>query len=434
MQLIKPTLFSFFLVFTFLFLSNNLLAQHKKKIPYYELDVIRGLFFQPNTIAPYTGTAIEEFADGRKKMQVPIKEGKINGTVRQWAVNGQKTFEAEYEMGVQVGVETQWFANGQKSLEIPYREGKPHGLCQEWYKHGRKKSEGQFVNGKEEGEHNWWFFNGKLDQNLTYKNGKAEGLVTNWYETGQVKLKSEYKQGLKDGKITRWYVNGQKHTEGNFVAGKEDGKEYTWSKSGLLEGIKVFEAGEVVEEFNYRSGNIFLGKSYLQVINEKESFFTLEVKGGSVRPRWTNGLSSYAVDGLLLQVFNYPISNFMEAEAGSDEAAMLEVFQKNEAAILQEKYGSELVISPQMKKRADGKVYLYWSFPIPPAYKQREGAKKVMEEHFVSIICHQQVLNMRSLVMEGENSTDTQQLLNRTVETVKVASERIDLNSILTNR
>lgn len=434
MQLTKSTFFSFFWVLTFILLSNNLSAQHKKKIPYYELDVIRGLFFQPNTIAPYSGTAIEEFADGRKKMQVPIKDGKIDGMVRQWAVNGQKTFEADYEMGVQVGRETQWFANGQKSLEIPYQEGNPHGLCQEWYKHGRKKSEGQFVNGKEEGEHNWWFFNGKLDQKLTYKNGKAEGLVTNWYETGQLKLESEYKQGLKNGKITRWYVNGQKHTEGYFVAGKEDAKESTWSKSGLLEGIKVFKAGEVVKEFNYRSGNIFLGKSYLQVINEKESFFTLEVKGDLVRPRWTNGVSSYAVDGLLLQVFNYPLNNFDVAEAGNEEAALLEVFQRSEAEILQQKYGSDLTISQKIEKRADGKVYLYWSFPIPDNYKQREGSSKVMEEHFVSVICHRQVLNMRSLLMEGENKADTQQLLNRTVETVRVESERIDLNSVLTNR
>lgn len=424
-----------FSVFTLFLTIEDLAAQHKKKINFYELDVIRGLFFQPNTIAPYTGTAFEEFADGRKKMQVPIKDGKMNGTIKEWSVNGQKVFEASYDMGVQTGMETQWFANGQKSLEIAYTNGVPDGVCTEWFKHGRKKSQGLFVKGKEEGEHLWWHLNGQLDQQLTYKNGKAEGLVKNWYQSGQLKLESEYRAGLKHGKITRWYANGAKHTEGYFVDGKEDGEERTWSKYGLLEGLKIFKNGELEKEYNYRSGNIFLGKSYLQVINERESFFMIEVKGGRVFPRWTNGLCSYSVDGDLLQIFNYPISNFIaEEESVSDEKDLLTRFQANEYEILEKKYGVALEVNKEFKKRTDGKQYLYWSFPVPPNYQQREGAKKVQAEHFISVICNKQVLNLRSLVMEGENAQNIQQMLERTVKTLRVENERIDLNSVMNDR
>ena len=407
-------------------------AQHKKKIHYYELDVIRGLFFQPNTIAPYTGMAVEEFADGRKKMQVPIKDGKINGVVREWAVNGQKIFEAEYAMGVQTGTETQWYANGQKSLEIPYTNGSPDGLCLEWYKHGRKKSEGLFVNGKEEGEHRWWFYNGQLDQELTYKNGKAEGLVKNWYESGQLKMESEFRNGLREGRLTRWHANGQKHSEGFYKGGKADGEENTWSKSGLLEGKKIFKAGELVQEFNYRSGNIFLGTGYLQVFNERESFFTIEVRGAAVSPRWTSGLSSYSVDGALLQLFNYPISNFAEESlAEHTETELLQLFQKSEGVILQEKYQAELEVESAIQQTSSGKNYLYWSFPVPASFSQREGAKKVREEHYLSVICNRQVLNLRSVVMEGQEAEEIREMLQRTAETLKIASERIDLNTIL---
>jgi len=423
--------FSFLVLFVFSNF-NSLSAQQKKKIPFYELDVIRGLFFQPNTIAPYSGTGIEDFADGRKKMQVPIKDGKINGSVKEWAVNGQKTFEAAYEMGVQTGLETQWFANGQKSLEIPYTSGQANGSCKEWYKNGEKKSEGLFRNGKEEGEHLWWYSSGQLDQQVNYINGKAEGLVKNWYETGQLKLQSEYKAGKKEGELTRWYANGQKHSVGYYSEGVENGKESTWSKSGLLEGVKVFEKGELKKEFNYRSGSIYLGKGYLQVINERESFFTIEVKGANVSPRWTNGVSSYSVDGNLLQVFNYPISNFVEAgNSVEKESAMLELFQKNEYEIHKEKYGAELEVLSKLDKNAKGKEYLYWSFPVPSNFKQREGAKKIMEEHYLSVICNKQVVNLRSVSMEGESKEEIQQMLKKTVETLVVEDERIDLNSVL---
>ncbi len=421
---------SFFVLFV-LSTFNSLSAQHKKKIPFYELDVIRGLFFQPNTIDPYSGTGIEEFADGRKKMQVPIKDGKINGSVKEWAVNGQKTFEATYEMGVQTGMETQWFANGQKSLEIPYTNGQPNGLCVEWYKNSKKKSEGLFKNGKEEGEHLWWYSGGQLDQQVTYIDGKAEGRVKNWYETGQLKLESQYKEGKKDGKVIRWYANGQRHSVGFYTEGVEDGKESSWSKSGLLVGVRVFNMGELTNEYNYRSGSIYLGKGYLQVINERESFFTIAINGSSVSPRWTNGVSSYSVDGNLLQVFNYPLSNFIEEGSTIEgEAAMLEHFRKNEYEIHKEKYGTELEVLSSVNKNADGKEYLYWSFPVPATFKQREGAKKIMEEHYLSVICNKQVLNLRSLVMEGESKAEIQQMLSKIVETLEVKDERIDLNSI----
>ncbi len=414
--------------------SLNLSAQHKKKIPFYELDVIRGLFFQPNTIDPYTGTGIEEFSDGRKKMQVPIKDGKINGTVREWSVNGQKTFEAEYEMGVQVGVEKQWFANGQQSLEIPYLAGKAHGKCTEWFKHGRKKSEGDFVNGKEEGEHIWWHFNGNIDQKLTYRNGKAEGLVLNWYDNGEMKMEANYSQGLKDGTLKRWFANGQRHSEGSYVKGEPDGEEMTWSKAGLLEGKKIFDQGKLVQEFNYRSGSIFLGRSYLLVVNEKESFFTVEVKGNRVSPRWTNGVSSYTVDGELLQLFNYPIQTVIDMEAGNEqEEALLKRFQESEKAILEEKYGSGLEWQTEIKQSPSGKPYLLWSFPVPDSYPQREGVQKVASEHFLSIICHKQVLNLHSVVIEKDDPGPVQLLLERTASTVQVKKDRIDLNTVLSN-
>jgi len=75
------------------FFTFQLQAQHKKKISFYELDVIRGLFFQPNTVDPYTGTAVDKHSNGKKRLEIPIKNGKPNGTSKEWAKNGQKIHE-----------------------------------------------------------------------------------------------------------------------------------------------------------------------------------------------------------------------------------------------------------------------------------------------------------------------------------------------------
>ena len=145
-----------------------LVSAQKDKIYLSQLDINNNLLFRPNTMAPFTGLAYEEYPGGRKKIHVPIKDGKVHGTVKEWEKNGQKIQEATFEHGVQTGVEKQWFASGSKKLEIAYVNGVPEGVCTEWHKTGGKKSQGYFLNGKEDGEHNWWYYTGEKDQQVFY--------------------------------------------------------------------------------------------------------------------------------------------------------------------------------------------------------------------------------------------------------------------------
>ena len=128
---------SLFTLLILLIFSSPLEAQ-KGNVQFRDLDVHNGLLFQPNTMKPFSGNAKEKHSNGKKRMDVPIKEGKIHGTVKEWARNGNKTSETQYETGVQVGKETQWYVNGQKKLEINYVAGMAEGVCTEWFKNGAK--------------------------------------------------------------------------------------------------------------------------------------------------------------------------------------------------------------------------------------------------------------------------------------------------------
>lgn len=410
--------------------SSALFAQ-KNKISVYELDQIKGLFYQRNTIGPFTGTAIEEHSNGEKKIQIPIKEGKIHGTPREWSMGGEKIYEANFENGVQVGTETQWYATGQKKTELHYNNGKIDGIVTEWHKNGQKKSEGLFRNGKEEGEHNWWFSNGNVDQQVMYKNGLSEGIVKNWYESGQLKLESNYQSGKKQGLTTKWYQGGEKKSEEYFVMDEPDGKAQYWSKRGPLQGIRVFENGTLIEDINYRNGNIKTNDGYLQVFNEAESFFTVPVTGDKVKAPESQDIITYVVDGMLLQVFNLPISQLELADAEIDEQAILTANKVHESANISSADPEfQYNFQSEWLDRPDGKKMLHWYFKAPSSLQKEQKQRTVQEEHYISILCNKQVLTLYSAITNSDDPEKVLSMMKRVAEDVKIYKDRIDINRL----
>ena len=417
-------------IFSLLICTTTQGFAQKNKVPVYELDKINGLYYQRNTIDPFTGTAYDEHVNGKKKLNIPIKNGKVDGVAREWNMNGDKVYEATFEEGVQVGTETQWYATGDKKLEIHYLNGLPEGVCTEWHKNGQKKSEGLFRNGKEEGGHKWWFSGGQLDQEVFYKNGLADGVVKNWYQSGQMKLESHYKAGKKDGLTLKWHQNGQKKSEENFLAGKPDEEARFWSKSGIIQGIQVFENGNLVKDINYRSGNINIGNGYLQVFNEANSFFTVPVVGTSVIPTERQSIITYLVDGKLLQIFNVKLSNVLDStQLDQPEEALLQIYKDYETALVkatEPEYKFEF--QSEIMTLDSGKKIIHWYFDSPSSQYEEQKPRTVQEEHYFSMICNQQVLSLYSAVTNADDPNNIKSMLLQIANGVKNYEDRIDLN------
>ena len=336
-----------------LLIFPTLVTAQKNKIYLSQLDINNNLLFRPNTIAPFTGLAYEEFPSGKKKIHIPIKDGKVHGTVKEWEKNGQKIHEATFEHGIQTGIEKQWFANGRKKLEIAYANGQPEGVCTEWHKTGGKKSQGYFLNGKEDGEHNWWHYTGDKDQQVFYNDGLAEGMVINWFQSGVLKLKSQYLHGKKDGKTIEYYENGQKQSEGNFKEGMEHGEARFWSKQGVIEGIQTFDNGILVKDINYRSGSVHVTGGYLQIFNEKESFFIVDIKGDRVLPKKSLEIT-YILDGKVLQLFNTSQNVFLTEVKQTDEEVTLKAYQSFEVDYLRNETKYDIQAQSEIFKTANG--------------------------------------------------------------------------------
>ncbi|MEM9917580.1 MAG: toxin-antitoxin system YwqK family antitoxin [Bacteroidota bacterium] len=426
-------------VFIVLFLCFSigaapLMAQKKKSIRVSELDQINGLYYQPNTVGPYTGTAFEDFPNGKKKLRVPIREGKVHGKAIEWAKNGKKVHESTFENGLQTGMEYHWYATGKKKLQVAYSNGKPNGLCTEWHKNEAKKSEGQFVNGLEEGAHNWWYADGQKDQIIPYRNGKTEGTVQQWHPNGQLRLETQFKGGFKDGTMTEWYDNGQKKQSGRFAANQKDGKFMDWSKKGRLLGEQLYQAGELKEDRNYRNGSIRSQNGYIQVFNELESFFRLNIEGAEeVAPIQSRELT-FSVDGIFLEVFIRPVSSLPSegSAAPTNTKALLEQFVQQESQFIRQETQFELDVQSQYVENAEGALpYVHWHFVSPSSKEEEQKARTVQHEHYISVLCHKQILNLYSVVTNSDDPAAVPAMLKRIAATVDLQEARIDLNEIV---
>ena len=54
------------------------------------------------------------------------------------------------------GICVDYYDNGRKKYEIPFKNGQKEGLSAFWYINGQKQSEGYYRDGKEEGLWSYW--------------------------------------------------------------------------------------------------------------------------------------------------------------------------------------------------------------------------------------------------------------------------------------
>ncbi len=420
-----------FLVFILTGITSLSFAQ-KNKVSVFDLDQINGLFYQRNTIGAFSGTAMEEHPNGKKKLAVQIREGLFQGKVKEWAKDGTKIYEAEYDKGKQHGKELQWFATGKKKVELVYVNGEPNGICTEWHKNGKKKSEGNFIIGKEDGQHNWWFASGQPDQMVFYKNGETDGMVKNWYPNGTLKLESNYKMGLKEGITKKWFEDGKQKAFEVYKNDKYDGESKYWSSKGILHTIRIYEAGKMVQEKNYRSGNINVGNGYIQVYNEEESFFKVSVRGDNIRAVDLKNIT-FVIDGGMFQLFNIPLKTFVDNINESEKnKSTLDAYVDYERLVLKEREPSfEFDIKKEPFKTNNNLEAVHWSFESPSKFVEGQTERTVQEEHYVSIVCNQHVLSLYSAVTKSDDPEVIKERLLKIANEVVLEKERIDLNEII---
>ena len=99
------------------------------------------------------------------------------GVWRTFYNDGQK--HEEYVM-TGSGTSCTWYENGSKQSEVPVVDGKKDGTFKSWYANGQQKDEIFYENGSRQGKTREWHENGKLKFEGTYENDELEGPAV-WY-------------------------------------------------------------------------------------------------------------------------------------------------------------------------------------------------------------------------------------------------------------
>jgi antitoxin component YwqK of YwqJK toxin-antitoxin module len=107
----------------------------------------------------YTGTEVKNYLymksnkyktfynNGKVKMEVELKNGKMNGLYHEYDSTGSQVVLATYREDVADGAWTEWYANGKMKKSYTYKNGVRNGNCTEYYQSGQVKWENIYENG-----------------------------------------------------------------------------------------------------------------------------------------------------------------------------------------------------------------------------------------------------------------------------------------------
>ena len=217
-----------------------------------------GVIYLTNTDKPFSGYAkrayeneqIEVLAQFKDGYVVRLKQWQENGNPK-WDIGfmeGKVGIEGmPYKREPKLkeyghGPVTAWHENGQKKLEVNVKDGKLDGLWTGWYENGNKEGEANLKNGKVDGLKAEWYENGNKKSEETYKEGKKDRFDS-WYENGNKRATSTFKNE-KMMTQTRWKPNGEKCPVTNVVNG--NGVVVVYEEDGTERVRLTFKNGEPV--------------------------------------------------------------------------------------------------------------------------------------------------------------------------------------------
>ncbi|MBR4391138.1 MAG: toxin-antitoxin system YwqK family antitoxin [Bacteroidales bacterium] len=172
----------------------------------------------------------EYYPNGRIKREASFRDGKREGTWREFDENGNVISSQIYQNGrlVQSGVMD--------------TDGTRRGEWVELYPDSTLRAKGFFINGKRSGEWRFYYPGEILEQLGNYKDGKLDGTWT-WYDlSGKIQKQEDFLDGVPEGSYIEYDELGNCIAKGNYFDGLKTGR---WKE----------QSGETSFEGEYRNGH-----------------------------------------------------------------------------------------------------------------------------------------------------------------------------------
>lgn len=177
----------FFAIFTSFVICGTAMAAPQTATP--ALDTVRTTYEDGRVSRIYTvlkGTDVREGAslsyhrNGKLAIEVPYRNGKIDGVMRSYDENGKLHETIGYLEGEEEGYSTIYYPNGKKKNRESYRRGILNGVSETWDE------------------------NGKLRRQIPYENGQIHGVFKAFDEMGLIQEDMSFVHGIRNGAYRRY--------------------------------------------------------------------------------------------------------------------------------------------------------------------------------------------------------------------------------------
>lgn len=102
-----------------------------------EVELSDGLLRLRGHSEPFDGTLVEHWSPARRKAEVPVRGGRVDGITRGWYESGVQEVEESFRAGVSHGWRTRWHPNGALKSRVWIQYGTLSGFFHEWHTNGR---------------------------------------------------------------------------------------------------------------------------------------------------------------------------------------------------------------------------------------------------------------------------------------------------------
>ena len=130
-------------------------------------------------------------------------------------------------------------------VKTQMKDGKPNGTMKEYYSNGNLKGQMTWTDGVPNGPVTTYYEDGTIETIGSYKNGKKDGLSKKYYKDGVVSEMVFEDDQPQVHKL--YYPNGQLKSEVPIVNGLPNGVAKTYDENGKLISIQEYKDGEPVQ-------------------------------------------------------------------------------------------------------------------------------------------------------------------------------------------
>ncbi|MDP2653347.1 MAG: toxin-antitoxin system YwqK family antitoxin [Candidatus Omnitrophota bacterium] len=137
------------------------------------------------------------------------------------------------------------------ALEDDYKQGRLNGTYREYFPNGVLKKEAHYIDGKITGLFRTYYENAQIEQEAVYRDGRIDGLYKAYYDNGIPHQEKIYKDGKLNGVHRAYDEKGILFFEISYKDDVQEGTDKIYDQSGVLQFMDTYRSGICVNRKTY---------------------------------------------------------------------------------------------------------------------------------------------------------------------------------------